>query len=134
MKKTAITLEQVKFKQEEIKKILIDTLAKIHAAINPSTGINQISAQVGTLLNAMSEEINRKVLEMVSLNLALQQQLASIQQQPAQADDGAAPRGKKQNKNLPDFWRRNCDYGESPYMHMDKMKTITQPKRKLSKR
>lgn len=49
------------------------------------------------------------------------------------AKDRLGPRGKKQNLRLPDFWRRNFDYGESPYMHLDKIKTITD-KPRLSKR
>jgi len=47
-------------------------------------------------------------------------------------DNHLGPRGKKQNPKLPDFWRRNFDYGESPYMHMDEIKTITD--RPISKR
>jgi len=47
-------------------------------------------------------------------------------------DRHLGPRGKTQNPELPDFWRRNFDYGESPYMHMDKIKTITD--RPISKR
>lgn len=37
----------------------------------------------------------------------------------------SAPRGKKENKDLPEFWRRNMDYGESPYMNLDKIEKIT---------
>jgi len=47
-------------------------------------------------------------------------------------DSHLGPRGKKQNPELPDFWRRNFDYGESPYMHMDEIKVITD--RPISKR
>lgn len=35
------------------------------------------------------------------------------------------PRDTEHNKNLPPFWRRNFDYGESPYMHMDELDEIT---------
>lgn len=35
------------------------------------------------------------------------------------------PRDSEHNKDLPDFWRRNLDYGESPYMHLDSIKKIT---------
>lgn len=48
-------------------------------------------------------------------------------------DKYLGPRGKRQNPKLPDFWRRNLDYGESPYLYMDKLKTITD-KPTISKR
>jgi hypothetical protein len=35
------------------------------------------------------------------------------------------PRDSEHNKDLPDFWRRNYDYGESPYMHLDEIEKIT---------
>jgi hypothetical protein len=41
------------------------------------------------------------------------------------------PRDSEHNKDLPDFWRRNLDYGESPYMHLDSIEKITdKPKKK----
>lgn len=132
MKKQAATLEQVKFKQEEIRKILTDTLTKIKAIITPAASVNQISAQVNNLLTLMASQINKIVLEMASIVWTLQQQQAT--QQTQTADDGhLKPINKAENKKLPDFWRRNYDYCESPYMHMNEMKTITEPK-KLSKR
>jgi len=36
-----------------------------------------------------------------------------------------SPRDSEHNENLPDFWRRNYDYGESPYMNLDKIEKIT---------
>lgn len=36
-----------------------------------------------------------------------------------------SPRDKEHNKDLPDFWRENYDYGESPYMHIDEIEKIT---------
>lgn len=36
-----------------------------------------------------------------------------------------SPRDKEHNKDLPDFWRRNYDYGESPYMNLEKLEKIT---------
>lgn len=127
-------MEQVRFKQEEIKKLLNDNLTKMRALITPAMSPNQIAAQINALLVPMNEAINRKVLELASLKTPAQ---TTTTTQPSQADDAKdkhlGPRGKKQNKNLPDFWRRNFDYGESPYMHMDKIKTITD-RPKLSKR
>jgi len=35
------------------------------------------------------------------------------------------PRDTEHNSKLPPFWRRNLDYGESPYMNLDKIKKIT---------
>jgi hypothetical protein len=35
------------------------------------------------------------------------------------------PRDIEHNKKLPPMWRRNLDYGESPYMHIDKLDKIT---------
>jgi hypothetical protein len=35
------------------------------------------------------------------------------------------PRDSEHTKELPDFWRKNLDYGESPYMHMDEIEKIT---------
>lgn len=35
------------------------------------------------------------------------------------------PRDSEHNKDLPDFWRKNYDYGESPYMNLDKIDKIT---------
>jgi hypothetical protein len=122
MKKQAATVEQIRFKKEEIQKLLTDTLTKIRSVITPAASVNQISTQVNNLLIAMAEQINRKVLEMASISWNLQQQQAA--QQPAQtADDGNMGMGSG-----------NFDYGTSPYMHMSEMKTTTQPKRKVSKR
>ena len=49
-----------------------------------------------------------------------------------------SPRDKEHNKDLPDFWRKNLDYGESPYMHIDKLEKITDdvslPRRKKTKK
>lgn len=45
------------------------------------------------------------------------------------------PRDSEHNKDLPDFWRRNLDYGESPYMHIDCIEKITdRPRRRKRKR
>ena len=44
------------------------------------------------------------------------------------------PRDSEHNKDLPDFWRRNFDYGESPYMNLELIKKITdRPKHKKKK-
>lgn len=39
--------------------------------------------------------------------------------------DHPTPRDGEHNKDLPDFWRKNYDYGESPYMHIDEIEKIT---------
>jgi len=45
------------------------------------------------------------------------------------------PRGKKENKDLPDFWRKNFDYGESPYMNIGFIEKITdKPSKKKRKK
>ncbi|MDX1471912.1 MAG: hypothetical protein R3213_10480 [Flavobacteriaceae bacterium] len=44
-------------------------------------------------------------------------------------------RDSEHNNELPDFWRKNLDYGESPYMHLDEIEKITDkvPSKKKSK-
>lgn len=134
MKKEALEMEQVRFKREEIRKLLDDNLTKMRALINPSMSQNQILAQMNALLVPLNKAVNQKVLELSSL---VPSQTTTTTTQPAAADDAKdkhlGPRGKRENKRLPDFWRRNFDYGESPYMHMDKIKTITD-RPKLNKR
>ena len=45
------------------------------------------------------------------------------------------PRGKEHTKELPDFWRKNFDYGESPYMNIGFIENITdKPKKKKKKK
>jgi hypothetical protein len=39
--------------------------------------------------------------------------------------DHPTPRDGEHNKDLPDFWRRNFDYGESPYMNIGFIEKIT---------
>lgn len=131
MKRTAQELggiEQVRFKQQEIHKLLDTTLPKLYALVNPNISPNQLVAQMKAILEPISKEIKKKVLELSSIK---EKQPATT---PAAADDyHLGPRGKKQNKNLPDFWRRNFDYLHSPYMHLDKIKKITD-RPKMSKR
>lgn len=45
-----------------------------------------------------------------------------------------SPRDTRDNKKLPAFWRKNYDYGESPYMHMDKIEKITDKPQKSKKK
>ena len=135
MKKIAVTMEQIRFKQEEVKKLLNDNLTKLRGLINPNMSQTQIAVKMNEIIAPMIRDINQKVLELASLKTQTTQ--SATPTTPSAADDAKdshlGPRGKKQNKKLPDFWRRNFDYGESPYMHMDKIKTITE-RPKLSKR
>ena len=50
--------------------------------------------------------------------------------------DHPTPRDGEHNKDLPDFWRRNFDYGESPYMNIGFIEKITDkpPYKKKKKR
>lgn len=140
MKKEALTMDQIRFKQEEIKKLVNDNLVKMRSLIVPTMSYGQILAQMDQIIRLMNVAVNQKVLELISLipqPINPNGKPATTTNTPQTADDAndkhLGPRGKKQNRKLPDFWRRNFDYGESPYMHMDELKTITD-KPKLSKR
>jgi len=122
-------IEQVRFKKEEIGQRLKIDLAKLRTLINPNMSPSQIAVQMNAIITPMAEFVNKKVLELVSLKSS---EVAGTTQPAAAKDGHLGPRGIKQNKKLPDFWRRNLDYGDSPYMHMDELKTITD--RKISKR
>jgi len=123
----------VRKKQLEIDKLLKEQLPQMRALINPNMSQNQIITQMNAIVGKLSKDINQKVLELASIKSKQQ----ATTTQPSQADDAKdshlGPRGKEQNNKLPDFWRRNFDYGESPYMHMDEINTITE-RPKLSKR
>lgn len=40
-------------------------------------------------------------------------------------EEHLSPRDSEHNEELPDFWRNNYDYGESPYMNLEKLEKIT---------
>ena len=135
MKKEALTMDQIRFKQEEVKKLVNDNLVKIRALIVPSLSYNQILAQMDQLIRLMSIDVNRKVLELISLipqPINPNGKAPESTTQPAQADDAKdkhlTPRGKKQNKKLPDFWRRNFDLGEGFYSNINRSKKISKRK------
>jgi hypothetical protein len=142
MKKEAATMDQIRFKQEEIKKLLNDNLMKIRTSLNPNLSNSQMLAKVDQIIRIMNISINQKVLELISLipqpinPTGKPAENTTTPPPPQTADDAKdnhlGPRGRKQNKKLPDFWRKNFDYGTGPYSHMDELKTITD--KRLSKR
>jgi len=114
----------------------------------------QLNTQLTNIVQNLSREIDTKLNEIKSLQVApAATQPGGMTQ--SQADDGATrsayyqggggvnkptpkkrkykgktpphptPRDKEHNKDLPDFWRRNYDYGESPYMNLEKLEKIT---------
>ena len=124
---------EIQRRKAEIIKILGDSLAKLRTLITANMSQILVIKVNNEILNPMTNLLNTKILELSSLIPVT----TAPTTQPSAADDAKdkhlGPRGKKQNKKLPDFWRKNFDYLESPYMHLDEIKTITD-RPKLSKR
>ena len=139
MKKTAdqAQMTMVDLKLKAIQDAVGAHISKMNNLLKqPQPNIQAILSELNSNVVAMNKVIIDKTREMKSMIIAPPPVTTTTPAPPAPADDARdnhlGPRGKKQNPKLPDFWRRNFDYGESPYMHMDEIKTITD--RPISKR
>jgi hypothetical protein len=141
MKKIAGPEQQaiVDLKLRAIQESVNGHIAKMNNLLKqPQPNLKEILMELNNNAAAMSKVVSQKTLELKSMIIAPPPVTTTAPAPAAPADDQNAkdkhlgPRGKKQNPKLPDFWRRNFDYGESPYMHMDEIKTITD--RPISKR
>lgn len=82
--------------------------------------VEQIETQVGQL-----EQMRQQMQQATQQNDdgVEQQSMAAKRKKDKERHPG--PRDSEETKGLPDFWRKNKDYGESPYMHIDKLEKIT---------
>jgi hypothetical protein len=129
-------MTMVDLKLKDIQDAVNGHIAEMNKLLKqPQPNLQQILIDLNNNVGAMNRIITDKTREMKSMIIAPPPVTTTAPPPPA-ADDARdkhlGPRGKKQNPKLPDFWRRNFDYGESPYMHMDEIKTITD--RPISKR
>lgn len=113
--------------------------------------VQQLPNQLEELTNTV-EQLETQVQQLEQMRLQQQQQIQQAVQTAQQTDDmeseasdkskvsvnkkdkrHLSPRDSEHNKELPDFWRKNYDYGESPYMNLEEIEKITD-KPPISKR
>lgn len=139
---------EIEVKKKELNDLITKTLSDLKTKMDSAlANLNtQVAREVNTMTENLQKEIAEKLREIGTKSITVSpQQMANLQT----ADDKFAAkkrhkqkhlytRDSEHNKDLPDFWRSNYDYGESPYMNIEKIEKITdkppyKKKKKLDK-
>lgn len=139
----------MKLSKRAATELVLQNVQQVKTQINEAiNGLNTTMQQVQNgvkQMQALMENVRQLDVQVRSLQQAqkVQQDAAQKAQQQAQtttaglvlakkkrkkkdkSSEHPTPRDSEHNEKLPDFWRKNLDYGESPYMHMDKIEKIT---------
>ena len=145
-----ISQDSVDFKRDELKKLISDSLSGLNTKMQQATQklTQQVTTEMNNLVNILEKEVEKKMNEVKSL--ITPQQTSTQETQPQAGTQTASydlpgvvknskkpkhslekamphplPRDTKDTKELPAFWRQNYDYGESPYMNIEKLDKIT---------
>lgn len=146
-----VAAPSIQLTQQEIERTITEALTQLSAKMQQEAGTlsEKFTQEVNTMVRDLSDKIKTELQD-----LGKQTRTVSIEelQGGARADDGKVyafqledlpgvykegkkkrkekqkhptPRDKEHNKDLPDFWRHNFDYGESPYMNIGFIEKIT---------
>lgn len=148
-----IAAPSIQLTQQEIERTITDTLSQLSAKMQQEAAT--LSEKFTQEVNKMVQDLSTKIkTELQDLGQQTRTVSIEELQGGAGADDGKVyafqledlpgvykegkrkkkrkqkhqhptPRDKEHNKDLPDFWRRNFDYGESPYMNIGFIEKIT---------
>jgi hypothetical protein len=153
MNKKIAQQNTIDFKRDEINRAVNDALTNLNTKMQAATRqLNeQITKELNTIVTNLSKEVETKVNEIKSLipvAPAQQGTTADLDLPGVVKESGKKKKQKKKQKRkskhsidepmdhplprdtedtdgLPPFWRRNFDYGESPYMNIGFIEKIT---------
>lgn len=133
MKKQAI--DTIDLKKQELQGTINDALrmlnTKLQEAVKELT--NKATQEMEKIVTDLKDTVELKMNEAKSL-INQQPRGTTAPAQPAQVDDNLgknakkkklSPRDTEDNSDLPEFWRKNKDLGESPYLYMEELSKIT---------
>jgi hypothetical protein len=145
-----IAQNTVDVKKEEINRAVSDALTNLNTKMQAATSqlTEQVTRELETMVTSLTKEIETKVNELKGQTVTVSPQQMQ-QMQTAELDlpgvvkeskkkkkkkskhsidepmDHPTPRQTEETEGLPPFWRRNFDYGESPYMNIGFIEKIT---------
>lgn len=127
----------VDVKAQELQGVINDALGQLNAQMEQATRqLNeQVTRSMQQIVTNLQTQIQEKLQEIKGQTITLTpDQMRGratldlpgvVRKGKKKAPKHPTPRGKEHTEDLPEFWRKNLDLGESPYLHIDKLETIT---------
>jgi hypothetical protein len=144
-----LSQQTIDVKREELKKAVYNALTNLDTKLkeHQQRAAAGYAKEINTLLDNLNQIVDTKIEELRGQTITvspqkMQQMKADDMESEAMYDlPGVVKESKKKkkkkkerhptprdtdhNENLPPFWRRNFDYGESPYMNIGFIEKIT---------